>query len=248
MPTTLPDQASSEQSADVPAQAPPEPEPVRFDADDEVSGIPLRFEAQLTGVLAVPFKADSGGAAWGFGLTYAVGWGALPLLLGLDVMSVNGLSESRTFVDVAAGDRTLTASQLSRSRQLLFDAWLRLQPPRWSVRPYIEGFAGTKLFQTRYSIAVGPMSGDAIDAREWVGSLGCGAGVDFSGLLNASGTLSLALGVRWLSGGRADMTRRAVIDGQLVAIGRTLATDALLFMIGVGGRYDLSAPHPSDPW
>src|SRR5262245_28292152 len=55
----------------------------------------LRLEAQILVALAFPFGGNEQGSAFGYGLTYGAGWGEIPIMIGLDFMSV-GRSNSTT--------------------------------------------------------------------------------------------------------------------------------------------------------
>ena len=242
MPDTLPDDRSAPAGASPATQSSAtEDDSPLIEPQDAQSPSALRFEAQLAGVLAFPWKGDNGTPAYGFALTYGIGWGSIPLLLGIDFMSADSMGSSSAQIDVTTNGQALSATQTSRARQLFFDAWLRVQPPRWSVRPYVEGFVGTKLFQTRYSLQFDAQPSGMIDDHAWAGSLGWGAGVDFLGLLNAAGTLTLSLGVRSLSGAHARLNRVSQVDGQVVTVNQSVATDAMIFMLGISGRYDMAA-------
>ncbi|HYQ46200.1 MAG TPA: hypothetical protein VER11_29725 [Polyangiaceae bacterium] len=105
-------------------------------------------------------------------------------------------------------DEPRAAPRSSRSDQsILFDTWLRLEPPRWRVRPYVEGFVGPKLLDTRYSLSFPGGSGTAsVNDQATASNYGFGAGLE--ALLarasdNPGSALFVALGFRELYGGHA---------------------------------------------
>jgi hypothetical protein len=220
----------------------PELEPA---PDDDDSGpLPLRFEASLQGMLAVPFAGDRGSSAFGFAITYGVGYGEIPLLLGLDFMSASSSAAGSFQMPAAEGD-ALPMRKHAQSKTLYFDLWLRVQPPRWALRPYLEGFIGAKLVEVRYSLnRADAASDDAVSgsADDWSRSLGYGAGIDFAGLLKLAGAVSITLGVRRVHAPRATFTLRGDVGGQRVTTRQDVASSALLFSLGIMGWLDRSVP------
>jgi hypothetical protein len=251
MPSTLPDDGDSESEmpASLPDDAPPPP------ADYE-GRPPIRFEGSLSAALGYPFSAHDAEISFGFGVTYGVGYGELPLLLGLDFAMLN-TSDSSSPITLDEGDDggRVLAMQTARARTFYFDAFVRVQPPNWPVRPYVEGFIGTKLVQSRYTLAL-PSSSDmpaadggqtTLDDHAWAESFGFGAGVDLWGAWSsAGGGISLTFGVRQLYGAEARFSRELVIDGHSATARSSLPTTITLFMAGIMGRFDLNAS--DDPY
>jgi hypothetical protein len=220
--TTLP-----EDSTTPPAPAPYQP--------------PLRFELQLAGALALPWHSSEGSVGLGFGLFYGVGWGDLPLLLGLDFMSFDGATRAKTQVDIWSDGQHYVGIKTARDRVLCFDLWVRVQPPFWPVRPYLEGFVGEKLLQTSYTFDFGTDNtmNDYAKDHDWTSSLGWGAGIDVPGLLSRDGQISLTLGFRRLKGARAQLARSVQLNGATSVATHSVATDETILMLGVGGRASL---------
>ena len=80
MPQTLPDlPAGDDAASNTTTETQEEPAP-----EEPTTPVGLRLEAQLLLAMTLPFGGDESGAAWGFGLTYGAGWGAIPILIGLD--------------------------------------------------------------------------------------------------------------------------------------------------------------------
>jgi hypothetical protein len=232
LPDLPPDDAAPDggSPAEEPVREEPPPEPDPPDA--------LRLEAQLLAALAFPFGGDERGSAFGFAITYGVGWGSIPIMIGLDFMSVgrSNTSTSRAAVDDATPIR-LTSSD----RLLDFDLWLRVQPPRWRVRPYAEGFVGAKLVQGRYTIANRDEVTKQGSDSEWTSALGWGVGVDFMGLFNAVGAFSPTLGMRRLHGSAVQIERPTFSNGGGRGSKREVATNETIFVVGLCGRYDFGS-------
>jgi hypothetical protein len=235
MPETLPElpRETTADVAQVQVQANEEPLP-----EEPAPAVGLRLEAQLLVAMAVPYGGAEHGAAFGFAITYGAGWGEIPILIGLDFMSIgrSNSASSRT-EDVATSPVTRTNSD----RLLDFDLWLRVQPPRWPVRPYAEGFVGAKLVRTSWAISsdgeVTKSGGD----QEWTSAVGWGVGVDFMGLFSAVSDFTLTLGMRRLEGALVELERPMVSDGHAVVRKRQVATNETIFTVGLCGRYDFAA-------
>lgn len=225
MPTSLPDDD---------AQAP-----------DYEPGPPIRFEGSLSAALSAPLANNPDVAGFGFAVTYGMGWGDIPLTIGLDFMSIGSIGDASDKLDLMLGDDMVTVDRITHTRSLHFEAFLRLQPAHWRVRPYVEGFVGTQQFQAKYELRVSSQSlvSDLVNGSDWVHSYGWGLGVEFVGLLNRSGSMSLTLGARRVYGGTAQLTRPATIADQTVETQLRAGTSVLLFMVGIGGHYDMSEPH-----
>lgn len=233
----------------LPAQAEDAPLPTTLPDDDSEPGDdgyvpPIRFEASLMAALSVPLANNPDVAGFGFAVTYGMGWGEIPLALGLDFMSIGSVGDADDKLDLMLGDDSVTADRITHTRMLHFEAWLRLQPAHWRVRPYLEGFFGTQLFQAKYELRVQSLNyrSDLVTGSDWVRSYGFGVGIELVGLLNRSGSMSLTLGVRRVYGGTALLTRPTTIGDQTVDTQLRAGTSTLLFMLGVGGHYELTDP------
>jgi hypothetical protein len=241
MPEILPEEPADEAvpGSDDPSPS-ANPEPLAAEPPPPAA---LRLEAQLLGAMALPFGGKESGAAFGFAITYGAGWGEIPILIGLDFMSL-GRSNSTTSAAGTAGAAVVTpVTRTSADRMLDFDLWLRVQPPRWPVRPYAEGFVGAKLVRTRWSIARSDdVSGRGSDDA-WTSVFGWGVGVDFMGLFDAVGAFSLTLGIRRLQGSEVQLERPVLSGGRAVAGKREVATNETIFTAGLCGRYDFGEAH-----
>lgn len=239
MPETLPPlpagvvPPAGEASAETASEKPIEPPPVEPPTPDAV-----RLEAQLVAALAFPFGGEEHGAAFGFAISYGAGWGSIPVMIGIDFMSVG---RSNTWTSSAADDDPTTITRTAQDRLLDFDLWLRVQPPRWPVRPYAEGFVGAKLVQTHYLTAVRDDIVNRGSDNEWTSAIGWGIGVDFVGLIDVGGAFSLTLGMRRLHGAQVPLQRPTFSNGRGGARNRDVATNETIFLAGLCGRYDFGA-------
>jgi opacity protein-like surface antigen len=199
----------------------------------------LRLEGQLLAAMAFPFGGHEHGPAFGFAITYGAGWGTIPLLIGLDFMTLGRSNSATSRVDATDdGAAATTVTRANSDRLLDFDVWLRVQPPRWPVRPYAEGFVGAKLVRTSWTISSHDEVAKTGSDSEWTSALGWGVGVDFMGLFNAVAAFSLTLGMRRLSGSQVELERLVVSDGAVVVRKRQVATNETIFIAGLCGRYD----------
>jgi hypothetical protein len=237
MPDTLPELPAD---AAAPSADGADAEPsTATDGGAEPPSVGLRLEAQLLGAVSFPSAGEPGGVATGFGITYGVGWGAIPIMIGLDFMSVGRSSTKTSRITTVDGESVLPVTRTSSDRLLDFDLWLRVQPPRWPVRPYAEGFVGAKLIETRYVISSDD-DDDVTDGGDdaWTRVLGWGVGVDFMGLFSPVASFSLTLGVRRVHGSEVELKRPVLVDGRGAAARRSVSTDETILMAGLCGRYD----------
>jgi hypothetical protein len=246
VPDTLPDDlpalGPTQHADDVPETLPDDDAQAK-NAALESTPLPIRFQATLSGMAAFPMAGEGGDTALGFAVTYGVAWGSIPLSIGLDFMSA-GSSGSTSFRAPAADGGTLPVQTSSDNRTLYFDLWTRLQPPHWPVRPYLEGFIGTKVAQTRYSIfpAGGSAGDDSQYTSHWSKSYGWGVGLDFAGLLHIAGAVSITLGVRSLNGSHRSVPALTTIAGQTVSTRLDVASSVTIVMLGIVAFFDLAAP------
>jgi hypothetical protein len=202
----------------------------------------LRGDARIVGFVATPFGGNTGGAAIGFGVQGNVGWGRIPITIGVDVMTAYFGTETSQVL-VQAGDTWVTADRNREDLSYFLDASVRLQPIDWRVRPYAEGFVGTKLLETHYSLSF-PDSGtstDTVSDHAWAGSIGWGVGIDFSNVMSQS--LGFTLGVRRLSGSEASFSRSADVNGNVI-VRYTAPTSCMLYMLGLMGTFGATSATP----
>ncbi|MEY4575765.1 MAG: hypothetical protein RL701_468 [Pseudomonadota bacterium] len=249
-PNTIDDPTTdSSVGGEMPPSLPEDPNAQHADEDPP---LPFRFEVNLVGIFQVRLGEDSGRTSYGYGLTYGVGYGPIPLLLGVNVMSVNTTTDYVSTLSLAVPDdmASVPGNKLARERTLYFEGWLRVQPPHWAVRPYAEGFIGGQLVQSQYTLKLGAgdsaPSSDTINDSAWTHSYGWGAGVDFWGLFNAGNTVSLTLGVRQIFGGDVKFHRVVLVGADQVGAEYKISTNTFSVMLGIMTQFDFAAKR--DPY
>ena len=221
LPATLPDDASA-----------PEPE----------SGPPpIRFEASINGALSAPLGQNPDVAGFGFAVTYGIGWGEIPLAIGIDYVSVGSIGDATSQLELELQERTEVAERYVSTRLMHFDAWLRLQPAHFWIRPYAEGFFGAQLFQGRYLLRAGNQESDLAQAEDWGRNFGWGAGVELVDLFGSTG-MSLTLGMRYVYGDNVRVSRSVVLANERLQVPYEADTNVLLFTLGIGLHYELADP------
>jgi hypothetical protein len=223
VPTTLPDDDFKLLHDDMPTTL-PDDSPV----PEAGAPPPIRFEASINAALSLPIARNPDVAGFGLFATYGVGWGEIPLAL----------------LDVTLMGMTQAAERLFNTRLMHFDAWLRVQPAHWAVRPYAEGFFGAQLLQAHWIMRAGNAQSELAQADAWTRNFGWGLGVEFLGLLSRTGDMSLTLGMRRVYGGTAKVSRSVAIAGERVPSHYEADTSVLLFTLGIGLHYDLAEPPP----
>jgi hypothetical protein len=202
---------------------------------------PIRFEASVNGALAAPLGHNPDVASFGFAVTYGIGWGEIPLAIGIDYVSLGSIGDATSQLEVELRDGTEIAERYVSTRLMHFDAWLRLQPAHFWIRPYAEGFYGAQLFQGRYVLRSGNQESDLAQAEDWGRNFGWGAGVELANLLGSTG-MSLTLGMRYVYGANVRVSRPVVLANERMQVPYEADTDVLLFMLGIGLHYELGNP------
>lgn len=222
---------------DAPASAVP--------AKDEARPSLLRGEAQLVGFVSKILDRPDLDVGWGPGILVGGGWGKLPFTAGVDFMVAYWHTQSTT-VALQAGNRQLLADLTREDVTFFLDLWLRIQPIDWPVRPYIEGFVGTKLLRSNYSLRLvgSATSTEMTTDHDWSNSVGWGAGIDFLGLQPSR--TSVTLGIRRLNGGTASFGRSAITASrESTAVEYDSATSAMFYMIGFIGQFGGDSRSPN---
>jgi hypothetical protein len=199
---------------------------------------PVRADSRITGFIATPFGGNTGNAGIGFGLGVNVGLQRIPITLGVDVLTAYwGNSNSRILV--RAGDALVPVDRKREDISYFLNTSLRVQPVYWRVRPYLEGFVGTKLLQTRYSLSF-PNTGTStstVSDHDWAGSVGWGAGIDIGSI--ASGSLNFTMGFRRLSGAEASFSRAVDAAGDEI-VRYASPTSCMIYMLGLMGSFGVA--------
>jgi hypothetical protein len=205
---------------------------------------PAEIQFRLSFSPALPrgeFHDLMGRTVWGGALNFAIRPSRGPLLfgtrLGFGAYDTDrwdawlGLTIPDVLVDVRTTNSVLT-----------WDVFLRLQPERGFLRPYLELFAGLHFLSTDTRIGDGNWddnnSGDmnVNNASDTAFAYGAGAGVMFPliGFMHRDGrrvgSLELDLGVRFARGGRADY----LVETGLTGIYDTLRSRTDLLTLSAG--------------
>jgi opacity protein-like surface antigen len=207
-------------------------------APDEPASAPpstmqrLRGEAELGVLLATPFEGAGGGLGFGWRFALGIGWDRVPLTFGFDFQTAYfGESNSRDVVMV--GSEALEIDKARSDSVLFLDAVVRLQPPYWPVRPYLEGIVGPKQLRTDYAVTfVGGAGAAETSEVDWTYTVGAAAGVD----IPLSKRLWLTASVRYLAGGRASYSRAVASDSDVV-IRYDTSTTTTVFTLGLAARF-----------
>jgi len=199
----------------------------------------VRGDARIVGFAAAPFGGNSSGAAIGFGLGVNLGLQRIPLTLGFDVMTAFWNSQTSRIL-VRTGDNLVPVDRTRDDHGYFFDVSLRAQPIDWFVRPYFEGFVGSKLLATSYSLSF-PQTGTSTSTEtdhDWAGSIGWGAGFDIGKTRTAS--INLTVGFRRLTGGEASYSR-TVPTNENAVVRYTTPTSFMIYMLGLSGSFGVAS-------
>ena len=191
----------------------------------------------IIGIPANEFADNVDNIGFGLGVTGGVGFGTLPIMIGLDlgymVYGIERRSEpfSTTIPDVRVDVETTNN---------IFQAHLvlRVQPQTGAVQPYIEGLFGFKYLFTRTSIKNIPTDETVVSSTnfdDFASSFGPGAGVDIRLWEAERTTILLHLGCRYLLGSVADYLERGSIErlnGEVIFDVISSRTDFILPQLG----------------
>ncbi len=218
-----------------------------FGQDDVIPGSDGKWEAGLTGGAAFPmgaFKANVGGAGWSLAFYAGHRLGRSPVSFGFDLYYMNyGLRSHDEYLSGGIPVR-VEVNTTNNVVQGLF--YLRCQPRRGRIRPYIEGLAGVSYLYTWTSVYGTEYPYDEITSDTnfdyLTFSAGGGAGLDLylSGghpLPKGGRTIEcrLDLKVRYLVGGRAQYLREDSIvydRGEFIYLYRDSTTNLLSAQAG----------------
>jgi hypothetical protein len=210
----------------------------RAQGDQAHPADPFYGSGGIIGFIGAPFGGNASNTAYGFSIAANIGWRNIPLTLGFDVMTAFYGSASSEMA-IPAGNTYVTAIQTRSDSAYFLDLSLRLQPPIWVARPYLEGVVGTKLLKTEYSLSfpANNASTSTIADHDWAGSIGWGAGVDFGS--PANGGVNLTLGLRRLTGANASFSR-AIDPAGKVVMHYSTPTSTIFYMVGIIGTFGAS--------
>jgi hypothetical protein len=198
---------------------------------------PISVDVVLDFVLAKPFEGARSLGDWGYGLMLSAGgrWRDLPFSVGLDLQAIRW-GHSSSLIDVQLGDTWATLERSRLDQSIVFDSWLRFEPFRWRVQPYLEGFVGLKMLDTKYSLSFLDGDGTTSTVTDQASASNYGFGAGMNVLLayandRGGSALSATLGFRALYGGRASFTR-APDSSSDRTISFDVPTHSTEFMIG----------------
>jgi hypothetical protein len=192
----------------------------------------FRGEVELGAFLSTPFHGSGGSMGFGWRFALGIGWDRIPLTFGIEGQGAYfGDSSSRG--QVLLGGEAIQVEQARSDSVLFLDFLVRLQPPHWPVRPYLEGVAGPKRVRTDYAVTFVGGTGAALITTQddWTHTLGAGVGVD----VPLSQRLWLTGGARYLAGGA--ISYRAAASAGDGAILYSTGTTITTFALGIAGRF-----------
>ena len=213
---------------------------------------PISVDVAVDFVLAKPYEGANSLADWGYGLMLSAGlrWKDLPLSAGFDLQGIRW-GRASSLIDVQLGDTHATLEQSRLDQSIVLDSWLRVEPFRWRVEPYIEGFVGLKMLDTKYSLSFVDGDGTTSSVTQQSTASNYGFGLGLSVLLahanDASGSaVSATLGLRELYGGRAALTRAPDSSSVNRTISFDVPTRSTMIMIGflVHAQHRQKPPDP----
>jgi len=189
----------------------------------------------MTGALAQPFGAENSLGDWGYGGSLGIGvrHNAFPVSLGVDAVPIH-LGSSTEVALVQQADSQLRIQQTRSQQAILFDTWLRVEPPTRWVLPYLEVAGGFKMLDAKYTLAYSDGQGttSVFKRQSTASNWGFGAGLNV--LLvrlpdSSDAALYATVGVRRLWGSR---TSYAGVTGTSSEID----TDTTLILLGISVR------------
>ena len=205
---------------------------------------PLRGYFAMEALSAQPFWGKSERDVWGYGFSFrfGLGWGQIPLTLGADVQGAfyrRGAQQGAIDLD----GQTLEVRVSRRDQAVFCHGWLRLQWPRYRVRPYAEGVVGFKALATESSLSFAEGEGTSIQRENEavVSSMGLGGGVEV--VLAQKGpfsSLHVVLGYRWLYGSRSAVQPWRA-DVAETSVGEKAPTTLSMITLGIAASWDLLA-------
>jgi len=216
-----------------------------FAAASAAGAAPPEFQFGLAFNPSLPqggFHDVLGRTIWGGSFQFAFRPSGSPVLLGTSLgFGIYGSDSWQDWLGVL--DPDVLVDIRTTNAVLAWSVFLRLQPSRGLVRPYIDLFAGLHLLTTDTRIGDGDRDDDGSggfsvnNASDTAFAIGAGAGVMLpvvrfvhrDGRLAAS--INLDLGVRYAAGGRADYLVKT--DRHGVFDERTSRTDLLTLNAGL---------------
>jgi hypothetical protein len=187
--------------------------------------------------------------ATGYGITGHIGYSpkTQPLMIGIELGYMNYGSETRTEpFSTTIPDVFVNVS--TTNNLVLTHLFLRAQPTKGTIRPYLEGLVGVSYFFTETKIENKNHGGEEIasntnqDDATFSGGGGVGAMVKVYGKVTEKQTLEVLLDfrTRYLLGGEAEYLKKGSIRrevGRVVYDINKSKTNLLTFQFGVAIRF-----------
>ncbi len=183
-----------------------------------------------------------GRTAWGGGLSLAIRPSRGPLLLGTS-LGYGVYDSDRWDAWLGLTDPDVLVDMRTTNSLLTWNVFLRLQPERGFLRPYLDLFAGLHFLSTDTRIGSGDQDregGGGLDinnSSDTAFAFGAGAGLMLPIIRfvhrdgRIAGGLELDLGVRYAWGGRADYLVESGVTGIYDTL--TSRTDTLTLSAGL---------------
>jgi hypothetical protein len=191
----------------------------------------------LSAIAAVPYGPSGAGEQLelGFNADFRVGYGPVPLTLGLELGGLFGSQERQraTFDDADAFGGEIDTT-LKRDRQMmLIDLVLRVQPRQFFLRPYAEGVVGLQITTNHYTAQL--THSEQVWDEDGVAStsIGWGLGLDIA----FDDTLGLWLGFRRIYGPTLLRSYATLDQLQTPVVRYTQAANVTMFMVGITSMY-----------
>jgi len=184
-------------------------------------------------------------------LSFGVRWQELPLSAGLDFQGIRW-GRASSSITVQLGDQQARLEESRADQTIIFDTWLRLEPTRWRVRPYLEGFIGLKMLDTQYSLSFPDGNGTTTSVTDQAAASNYGFGVGVKVLLvhtsdDSGSALFATLGVRQLYGSNASFTRTPDSSSVNQTVSFDVPTRSTLFLLGFSLHAQRRLPPRSAP-
>lgn len=224
-----------------------EPEQLELDPASEAEyggpgpwGAPFdrwKVRAALTFSGLVAFPNGDPFATWeqwqpGLLIGFRLGVGLIPLVLGVEIYSLFGVEHADTTLSDAAG-QNLISSATQRPTTFGGNLLLRLQPPFWQVRPYLEGVVGIQNTFTDYR---GRIAGNDVSwssDSSFTGNVGWGIGLE----IYLSKAAALILGLRRQHGPQQLRQQRVQTGDSTTTVAYAPITSMTTITLGFSSRY-----------
>ena len=206
---------------------------------------PSKFQIGLAFSPSLPrgeFRNSLDRTVWGGSLSFAFRPSRGPLLLGTS-LGIGAYGSDRWEAWLGLTDPDVLVDVRTTNSVVTWNVFLRLQPERGFLRPYLDVFAGLHFLSTDTRIGNGDwddgddLGSDVNNSSDTAFAFGAGAGVMVPIVRfvrrdgRTAGSLDLDFGLRYVKGGRADYWVETGIPG--VFDNRTSRTDLLTLLAGL---------------